>query len=82
MGGEWWSSVLKGGCVWVTHTLNIRICISTQKWQEDRVEVKSMIDLVLVKRNMLHYVHDVRVVKGMGQGISDHRVVLCKVYVD
>ena len=27
---EWWSSVLKGGCVWVTHTSNIRVYISTQ----------------------------------------------------
>ena len=34
-----------------------------------------MIDLVLVKKDMLRYVQDVRVVRGMGQ---DH-VVLCKV---
>ena len=35
-----------------------------------------MIDLVLVKRDMLQYVQDVR---GMGHGLSDHYVVLCKV---
>ena len=68
------SSVLKGGCVWVTHTLNIRICISTQGWQE----AKSMIDLVLVK-DILQSVQDLRAVRGMGRGISDHHVVLCKV---
>ena len=33
---------------------------------EDGVEVKSMIDLVLVKKDMLHYVEDVRAVRGMG----------------
>ena len=37
-----------------------------------------MIDLLLMKRDMLHYVQDVRVVKGMGQGLSDHHVVLYK----
>ena len=38
-----------------------------------------MIDLVLMKRDMLRYVQDVRVVKGMGRGLSDHHVVLCKI---
>ena len=33
---------------------------------QDRVEVKSMIDLVLVKKDMLHYVQDVRAMRGMG----------------
>ena len=37
-----------------------------------------MIDLVLVKKNMLRYEQDVRVVRGMGRGLSDH-YVLCKV---
>ena len=45
----------------------------------DCVEIKSMIDLVLVKRDMLRYVQDVRAVGGMGRGLSDHHVVLCKV---
>ena len=40
------------------------------------VETKNMIDLVLVKRDMLRYVQDVR---GMERGLSDHYVVLCKV---
>ena len=38
-----------------------------------------MIDLVLVKRDMLRYVQDVRAVRGMGQDLHDHHAVLCKV---
>ena len=38
-----------------------------------------MIDLVLVKRDMLRFVQDVRAVTGIGQAISDHHVVLYKV---
>ena len=38
-----------------------------------------MIDLMLVKRDMLRYVQDVRVVRGMERGLSDHNEVLCKV---
>ena len=39
----------------------------------------NLIDLVLEKRNMLQCVHYVRAVKGMGHGLSDHNVLLCKV---
>ena len=46
---------------------------------QDGVDPKSTIHLVLVKRDMLHYVQDVRVLKGMGRGLSDHHVSLCKV---
>ena len=35
-----------------------------------------MIDLVLVKKDMLHFVQNVRVVRGMERGISDCHVVL------
>ena len=42
------------------------------------VETKSMIDLVLVKRDMLRYVQNMRAMRGMGRGLSDHHVVLCK----
>ena len=45
---------------------------------QDGVEVKSMIDLMLVKKDMLHFVKDVRAVKRMRQGISYHHFVLCK----
>ena len=38
-----------------------------------------MIDLVLVKKDMLRYVQDMRAVRGMGHGLSDHCIVLCKV---
>ena len=43
------------------------------------MEVMSMIDLVLVKRDTLKHVHNVKTVEGMGQGILDHSVVLCNV---
>ena len=38
-----------------------------------------MIDLALVIKNMLHYVQDEGAVGGMGRGLSDHHIVLCKV---
>ena len=43
------------------------------------VEINSMIDLLLVKRDMLRYVQDMRAVRGMRRGLSDHHVVLYKV---
>ena len=47
---------------------------------QDGVEVKRMLDLVLVKKYTLRYVQqDVRAVRGLGRGLSDHHVVLCKV---
>ena len=50
---------------------------------QDGVEVKNMIDLVLVKKDMLRFVQDVKAVRGKGRGILDHYVVLCKVrFVD
>ena len=45
----------------------------------DGVDIKNMIDLVLVDKGMLRYVQDVRAVRGMGRGRSDHHAVLCKV---
>ena len=38
-----------------------------------------MTDLVLVKKGRLRYAQDVRVVRRMGRGLSDHYVVLYKV---
>ena len=46
---------------------------------QDGVEVKSMMDLVMVKRDMLRYVQDVRAVRGIGRDLSDHHALLCKV---
>ena len=46
---------------------------------KEGVEIKSMIYLELVKRDMLRYVQDVRTVRRMGRGLSDHYVVLCNV---
>ena len=37
-----------------------------------------MIDLVQVKKDILRYVQDVRVVRGMERGLSNHHIVLCK----
>ena len=45
----------------------------------DGVEVKSITDLVLVKTYILRYVQDVRTVRGMGRGLTNCHVVLCKV---
>ena len=56
---EWLISVLKGACVWVTHTSSTWVARG-----QDGVKVKSMIYLVLVKRDMLRYVQDVRAVRG------------------
>ena len=67
MGEEWWSSVLKGGCVWVTHTSNTSFHKYTRVARgQYGVEVKSLIDLVLVEKDMLRFLHDVRAVGGIG----------------
>ena len=61
----------------LTHTLSIGFHkYARVAGGQDGVEVKSMIDLVLVEKDMLHYVQDVREV---GEGLSDHHVVLFKV---
>ena len=39
----------------------------------------SMIDLVMVKKDMLRYVQDVKAVREMGRDLLDHHVILCKV---
>ena len=38
-----------------------------------------MTDLMQVKKDILCLVQNVKVVRGMGQGLLDHHVVLCKV---
>ena len=75
---EWYRSVLKGDYVWVTHTSSTRVCIRVARGK-DGVMVKSIIDLLLVKKDMLHYIKDVRAARGMGRSLSDHYVVPCKV---
>ena len=56
---EGWSFVKKGDSVWATHILNTEVCISTQEWPVARArngeEIKSLIHLVLVKKDMLRY---------------------------
>ena len=46
---------------------------------QDGVDVKSMIDLVLVKKDMLLYMQDVKGVRRMERGLLGHHVVLFKV---
>ena len=77
---RWWSFAKKGDSVWVTHILSTEVCISTLVVRgRDGVEIKSMIDLVLVRRDMIQYVEDVRAVREMVRCLSDRYVVLCKV---
>ena len=77
---EWYISALKGDCVKVIHTLRTEFAeVHKGGKGQDGVEVKSMIDLVLMKKEMLRYVKDVRTVRGMGLDLSDHHVVLCKI---
>ena len=75
-----WSFEQKGDCVWVIHfkSRNLHKCIRVVRGQ-DVMEVRSMVDLVLVNRDVLRYAHYVRVVRGMGRGLSDHHVILCEV---
>ena len=41
-----------------------------------------MIDLVLVKTDMVRYMRDVKAVRGMRRGLSDHHVELYTVDLD
>ena len=72
---DWWSSALKWDCIKHRCLHKYRRVARGQ----GGVEVKRMIGLVLVKKHMLCFVKDVRAVRGMGQELSDHHVVLCKV---
>ena len=77
---EWWSSVPKrrlhvGNTYFEYKNMHKYTKVSRD---QDGVEVKSMIDLVLVKNDMLHYVQDVRAVRGMGSGVSEQYVAIYK----
>ena len=70
----------KGLCVLVTQFKHKNLPKYTRVPRgQDGVEVKNMIDLVPVNKGMLCFEQDVKAVRGMGQEISDHHVVLCKV---
>ena len=43
---------------------------------QGRTEVMRMIVLVLVKREIVKYVHDMKSASGMGRDISDHSVIV------
>ena len=49
---------------------------------QDGMEVMTMIDLPLAKKDMLPYVQDKIAVRGMGRVLSDHYVVLCQVKLE
>ena len=58
---EWWSFVEKVDCVWVTHFKYRSFHKYTRMAKgQERVKIKSM---MLVKRDMLRYVQDVRAVR-------------------
>ena len=48
---------------------------------QDGVEVISMIDIILMKKDMPRCLQDLRSLRGMGGGLSNHQDVLCKVRV-
>ena len=71
--------MLKGDCVGIKYFQHWSLHKYTRVARgEDGVEVKSMIYLVLVKKDMLRYVQDGRVVREMRRDLSNHHVVLCK----
>ena len=73
----------KGLCVGNTYFKYRSLHIYTKVTRsQDGVEGKSMIDLGVVKKDMLRYVWDGRVVRGMGRGLSAHYVVLCKIRLE
>ena len=77
---EWWSFPQKGDCVWVTYFKHRSLPKYTRVARgQDGLEIKSIIDLVLIIKAMLRYVQDVGALRGMGIGLSDYRVVMCKV---
>lgn len=43
----------------------------------DKVEQRSMFDLILVRGNRLRDVYNVKTIKAISGGMSDHRAVLC-----
>ena len=74
-----WSPAQKRDSVWVTYFKHRSVHKYTRVAEgRESVEIKSMIDLMMVKKAMRRYVQDVRPVRGMGRGLSDHHVVLCK----
>ena len=66
----------------ILHSLHMTNHLSLHKYtrvprRQGGVEVKSMIGLVLVNRDMLLYVQDMRAVRAMGRGLSDHTMLYC-----
>ena len=67
MGEEWWNCAERGLCVGSTYLKYKSMHKYTRVARaQDGVEVKSIIYLALVKKDMLHFVQCVRAVRGMG----------------
>ena len=65
---EWWSFAQKGDCVWLTYFEHRSLHKYTRVARgQDGLEIKSMVDLVLMKRDILRYVQDVKSVRGVGE---------------
>ena len=80
MGEEWLSCDERGLCVGNTYFEQKNLHKYTRVARgQDGVEVKIMIDLVLVKKDILRFLQDVRAMRGMGRGISYQHFVPCKV---
>ena len=63
--------------MWVTHTLSISLHTYIRvAMDRDGVEIKGIIDQVLVKKDIMCYEEDVSAVRGMDGGLSDHHVAL------
>ena len=65
--------------MWVTYFKHRSLHTYTRVARaREAVEIKRMIDLMLVKRDMLRYVQDVGAMREMRRGLPDHHDLLCK----
>ena len=49
---------------------------------KDGMKFKRIINLVLVNRNRLKYVYEMKTVRGLGRNISNHSILLIKVKME
>ena len=77
MAEEWWSYAERRLCIGNTYFKYRNLHKYTRVARgQNGVDVKIMLYLVLAKGDTLCYMQDVR---GIGRGLSDHNVILCKV---
>ena len=68
----------RGMCIANTHFRHKAIHKYTWRGKRGGTECRSLIDLVLVKKDMLRDIVDVKALRGLNGGVSDHMIVLCK----